>query len=118
MVKISLVVIDWNDHPLMPPLVQYVFQPAMLDPGHGMDRVEEGVAIFTRHTITEWSYILLTWWAVCVCVRACVRVCVLRVCVPVWYLETGVKSGVPTSMQLFQGFYSRLPIAHCSHSHD
>ena len=98
MVKISLVVIEWNDHPFMPPPVQYVFQPAMLDPGHGMDRVEEGVAIFTRHTITEWSYILLTWWAVCACVRACV----LRACVPVWYLETGVKPGVPTSMQLFQ----------------
>ena len=82
-VKISLVVIEWNDHSFMPPIVQYVFQPAMLDPGHGTDRAEEGLAIFTRHTITEWSYILLTWWAGCECVHACVRECVHGI----WKLE-------------------------------
>ena len=48
----------------LPP--QYVFQPAMLDPGHGIDRVEEGVAIFTRHTIIEWDYIVLSGWVLCV----------------------------------------------------
>ena len=85
----------------MPPIVQYVFQPAMLDPGHGMDRVEEGLAIFTRHAITEWSYILLTWWAVCVCACMCA-----------WYLEIGVKSvHVCLLMQLFQDFYSSLHTA-------
>ena len=44
-------------------LLQYVYQPAMLDPGHGLERVEEGVAIFSRHTITDWDYTMLSRWA-------------------------------------------------------
>ena len=72
-------VIEWNDHSF---IVQYVFQPAMLDPGHGMDRVEKEW-LYSPDTPSQSGATSYSLGGQCVCVCACMCACLRGI----WKLE-------------------------------